>query len=156
MPEGVSDPLKDLAWWVGEFAFSGTHATSQLAFNGRSNCRWILDGRCLLYQTATVDEELVPSSYRAIIGVEPGSGKVIGWEFDAAGSIGKYLVTDKGQGIDGRGFIPDVGEFDYKGRISKTDDGLIYHFPRNALGRQGGGLLIQVGRQDAGVVARSR
>jgi hypothetical protein len=126
MPEDVSDPLKELAWWVGEFAFSGTHATSGLAFNGRSNCRWILDGKYLLYQTASVDEELVPTSYRAIIGVDPETGKATGREFNAVGSIGQYVVTDKGQDIDGLGFIPNVGEFDYKGRITKSDDGLIY------------------------------
>jgi hypothetical protein len=125
-PVGVSRQLEEIAWWAGNFTFSGTDAFTGDVNVGQTTCGWILDGKFLLYDNAVVDGDLGVSRYRAIVGIDPATGKTTGWEFDSTGTVGKYNVADKGQNIEGRATSPDAGLLEFKGRLTKNADGLEY------------------------------
>jgi hypothetical protein len=126
MPEGVSEQLKEIDWWTGDFTTEGCDAFTGKTFVGQSNCGWTLDGKFLLYDIASVDDDLVVSRYRAVIGMDPATNKTTGWEFESTGTVGKYTVSDKGQDIVGKAMSPDAGVLEYKGRLTQTATGLEY------------------------------
>lgn len=126
IPEGVSEPMKELAWWAGHCTMEGTDAFTGKLFVGQSKCRWAMNGNFLLYDVSTVDNDLKLGQYRALIGVDPLTNKVTGWEFESTGTVGKYIVTDTGQEIVGEATSPDAGLLKFKGRMTKTPDGIDY------------------------------
>jgi hypothetical protein len=85
-----------------------------------------VNGNFLLYDIANVDSDLNVGQYRAVIGVDPLTKQVTGWEFDSTGAVGKYIVADKGQEIVGEATSPSAGLLKYKGRMTKTADGMEY------------------------------
>jgi hypothetical protein len=125
-PEGLSQQLEDIAWWTGSFTFSGTDAFTGGVNVGQTTCGWILDGKFLLYDNAAVDGDLEVSRYRAIVGIDPATGKTTGWEFDSTGTVGKYNVSSLGRDIAGKATSPDAGLLEFKGRMTKNADGLEY------------------------------
>jgi hypothetical protein len=126
MPAGVSEPMKELAWWVGQCTTEGTDAfTGKLAV-GQSRCGWVMNGNFLRYDITAVDSDMNVGQYRAVIGVDPLTKQVTGWEFDSTGAVGKYIVTDKGQEIVGEATSSTAGLLKYKGRMTKTADGMEY------------------------------
>ena len=118
--------LKDMAWWAGNFTTRGSDAFTGKTAVGQSTCGWILGGHFLQYDIASVDGDLRFTRYRAIIGVDPTTGKPTGWEFDDTGTVGKYTVSDKGQHIAGRAMSPDAGLLEYSGTMSQSRDGFEY------------------------------
>jgi len=126
LPANADQKLKEIAWWVGDFTMTGTDASAGKPMAGRSRCGWTLDGRFLLYDNTTVDTHLAVGRYRAVIGLDPATGKVTGWEFDSRGGVGKYTVSNKGQDIEGKSVSPDAGVFKYTGTITPTENGLDY------------------------------
>lgn len=118
--------LKEIAWWAGDCTMEGSDAFTGKSFVGQTKCGWILDGQFLLYDNATVDDDLGVTRYRAVVGVDPATDEITGWEFDSTASVGKYTVTDSGQDIKGQALSPDVGLLKYKGRHTDTVDGFEY------------------------------
>ncbi len=126
MPEGVDEPMKDLAWWAGACTTEGTDAFTGKTSVGQSRCGWTLGGKFLLYDLAFVESDLAAGRYRAIVGVDPSTNVPTGWEFDSAGTVGKYTVSDKGQDITGKAISPIAGVLDFKGRMAQTETGFEY------------------------------
>ena len=86
-----------------------------------------MNGNFLMYDVSTVDNDLNIGQYRAVIGVDPLTKQVTGWEFESTGTVGKYIVTDTGQEIVGEATSSKAGLLKYKGRMAKTADGMEYH-----------------------------
>ena len=125
-PIGLAGPLKDMAWWAGKYAANSVNAFTEKPTTGYSNCGWILNGKFLQFDSASLDSDLDLMRYRALIGVDPATGKLTGWEFNSAGTVGKYTVSNEGQDIVGKALSPDAGLLEYKGKMTKTEDGLKY------------------------------
>ena len=126
MPETVSPQLQDVAWWAGDYTVEGRDAFTGKTAVGQSTCGWILDGRALLCDEASIANDLAANSYRAVLGVDPTTKKTTGWEFSSDGTVGKYTVSDKGQDIQGKAFSPESGLLEYKGKMTQTENGVEY------------------------------
>ena len=118
--------MNEVAWWAGRYRFEGSNAFTGKTLVGQSKFGWILGGQFLLYDTARVDSDLETDSYRAVIGVDPATGKTTGWEFSSTGTVGKYAVSNKGQDIVGKAMSPDAGLLEYKGKLTQNADGYGY------------------------------
>jgi hypothetical protein len=125
-PDNLSEQLNDVAWWAGDCSLEGSDAFTGKTTVGQSTSGWVLDGKILLYDIASVDSDLQVSRYRAVVGVDPATGKTTGWEFESTGTVGKYTGSDKGQDIVGKATSPEAGVLEYKGRMTKTADGYEY------------------------------
>jgi hypothetical protein len=124
--EEVAEQLRNIAWLAGDFEYHGTEGTTGKPSVGYATCGWVLDGKYLLYDSASLDNELQLNRYRAIIGVDPATGKTVGREFGSRGLVGKYNISNDGQDLAGEAVSPDDGEFKYEGKLTKTDSGLKY------------------------------
>ena len=102
------------------------NAFTEKATTGYSKCGWVLDNHFLSFESASLDTDLELTRYRAVIGIDPATGKVTGWEFTSGGTVGRYTVSNKGQDIAGKAQSPDAGLLKYKGKMTKTADGLKY------------------------------
>jgi hypothetical protein len=127
MPEGVSEQLKDLEGWTGDFIMEGRDAFTGKTSVGQTTCGWILDGKFMLYDNASINDDLSVERYRAIVGVDPATDKTTGWEFDSLGTVGKYTVSNKGHDIVGKAMSLEAGLLEYEGKMSQTEDGFEYH-----------------------------
>ena len=130
-PAGISEQLKDLDWWAGDSTIEGVDSFTGKTIVGQTKCGWVCDGKFLLEDTSTVDSDMVFGRYRAITGVDPATTKTTGWEFDSTGTVGRYTVSDKGQDIVGTATSSKAGRLDFKGRMTKTADGLEYRATGN-------------------------
>lgn len=130
-PDGLSQQLKEVAWWAGNFTSEGSDAFTGKANVGQSACGWILDGNFLLDDVASIDSDLKFSRYRAVVGVDPATGKTTGWEFESTGTVGKYTVSDKGQEFAGKATSPDAGLLEFRGRLTRNADGFEYEATGN-------------------------
>ena len=110
-PQDASEQLKDIAWWAACCSFEGNDAFTGKTTVGQSTCGWTLNGKFLLYDIVSVEPDLTVGRYRAVIGVDPSTNKTTGWEFDSLGTVGKYVVSDKGQDIVGTALSPKAGRF---------------------------------------------
>ena len=125
-PQDVSEQLKDMGWWAGNCTYEGGDAFTGKPIVGQSTCGWTLNGRFLLCDIVSVQPDLTVGRYRAVIGVDPSTNKTTGWEFESVGTVGKYIVSDKGQDIVGSALSPKAGKLEYKGRMTRTDNGFGY------------------------------
>ena len=108
-PQDATEQLKDIGWWAANCTFEGNDAFTGKTSVGQSMCGWTLNGKFLLSDLVFVEPNLTVGRYRAIIGVDPSTNKTTGWEFDALGTVGKYIVSDKGQDIVGTALSPKAG-----------------------------------------------
>ncbi len=122
----AAEQLAKHSWLAGNFEYNGTEGTTGKPSVGYATCGWVLDGKYLLYDSASLDNELQLNRYRAIIGVDPATGKTVGREFGSSGLVGKYNISDDGQDLAGKAVSSDKGEFKYKGKLMKTDSGVKY------------------------------
>lgn len=125
-PEALSDQLSDISWWTGDYTVDGTDAFTKKASAGISTCGWVLDGKFVQYDIASVDSDLKLTRYRAIMGIDPATGKTTGWEFESTGTVGKYTVSNEGQDIVGKALSPEAGLLEFKGKMKKVASGLEY------------------------------
>ena len=84
----AGDTLSAIASWAGDYLTEGITALGGKPFVGQAKSGWTLDGHFLLFDTVGVDSELVVSRYRAILGLDPATRKITGWEFDDSGFVG--------------------------------------------------------------------
>ncbi len=125
-PDGLTEQLKGVTWWTGDYAFNGSDAFTKKASAGFSTCGWVLDGNFLQYDIASVDSDLKSTRYRAVMGIDPATGRTTGWEFESTGTVGKYTISNEGQDIAGKAMSPEAGLLEFKGKMTKNADGLQY------------------------------
>lgn len=118
--------LQDLAWLVGHFEYKGVDAFTEIPNLGFVKSGYTLNERFLQYDAVSVDAELEVSLYRAVLGIDPTTGKTTGWEFESSGTVGKYVMTDKGHLLKGQATSPNMGKLEYEGKITDTEDGFSY------------------------------
>jgi hypothetical protein len=78
------------------------------------------------YDIASVDSDLKLTRYRAVMGIDPATGKTTGWEFESTGTVGKYTVSNKGQDVVGKATSPEAGLLEFRGKMKKVASGLEY------------------------------
>ena len=125
-PEDLDEQLSDIAWWAGDFSMEGSDAFTRKTLVGHISSGWVLDGRFLQLDQASVDSDQEFHRYRAVLGIDPATGKTTGWEFDSSGAVGKFTVSEKGQNVLGQAASPEAGHLEFKGRMTKTPDGIEY------------------------------
>lgn len=125
-PQGASDLMKEVGWWAAITTSTGNDPFSGQNGVGKCRCLWALGGKLLVSDGVSVRDDLKVASYRAIIGVDPVTNKVTGWEFDGAGTVGKYVVSKQGQDVQGKAVSPDAGVLEYQGRMKQMPDGIDY------------------------------
>ncbi|MHC4405002.1 MAG: hypothetical protein ACYTG0_35595 [Planctomycetota bacterium] len=121
MPDGVGKQLREMEWWAGDSILEGSDPLGN-SFVGQSKCQWALDGKFLLYESASVDADLETSRYRAVVGVDPSTNQVTGWEFESIGFVGKYVVSDKGHDVKGSGSYSDGMVIKFAGRLEEPGE----------------------------------
>jgi uncharacterized protein (TIGR02246 family) len=88
-----SQPLKELAWLVGDWAEEGTHASG---ISVHTACDWTIGNKYLIRKFSAEGKSGVVRGGTEVIGWDPRTHRIRSWMFDSDGSFGESVWTRDG------------------------------------------------------------
>ncbi|AMV39854.1 SnoaL-like domain protein [Planctomyces sp. SH-PL62] len=114
----VADSIADLAWLVGEWK-----STSGQGAEIRTTYAWSPNKK-FLHAQFSIQEKAMPLSGFQVIGVDPESGSLHNWTFEADGGVGEADWIRDGDNwlIQGSGTLVDGGSLTETNILRRVDD----------------------------------
>ena len=119
-PPSHHEALKDVAWWVGTWDVKGKMSDGR-EFKGQHTWRWSLDKNFLAGEIVSSGDGKKVEEAKFIVGWDPITKEIKGWEFWKDGYRGTFAVTERGTHLEGLGEGPDGAE-KWTGITNLSDD----------------------------------
>jgi uncharacterized protein (TIGR02246 family) len=118
----AGDPLEDLAWMVG--AWRAEH----LGVEFEIDCRWLPNNSFVEATYSRIEGEVKTPTATQIIGVNPGTGRLMSWMFNGNGGVatGDWTPSDAGWEIDYEGLTNDGVPSTAVNWLFRVNDALVW------------------------------